>query len=100
LIVNNMFSEKAPLLPVSSSSEKPVSLQDFKGPDQPKHQDFVLVIHGGAGTMDRARSTPAQRRLYRSVLADALRVGHAVLERGGEAMDAVVEAVSVMESES
>jgi hypothetical protein len=58
-----VLSENAPLLPVSSSSssQKPASLQEPKGPDQPKHKDFVLVIHGDAGLMDRARSTSAKR---------------------------------------
>ncbi|KAG1812425.1 asparaginase [Suillus subaureus] len=41
--------------------------------------NYVLVIHGGAGTMIREGSTPEQRAT------------------GGEAMDAAVEAVSVME---
>ncbi|KAF9245061.1 nucleophile aminohydrolase [Melanogaster broomeanus] len=46
-------------------------------------QNFVLVIHGGAGTMNRDSSTPEQRAQYRT--------------NGGEAMDAAVAAVMVME---
>lgn len=33
---------------------------------------FVLVIHGGAGTMERQHSTPEQRAAYRQALAQAL----------------------------
>ena len=48
-----------------------------------------LVIHGGAGTIDRARLSAA--------LAIALAAGHAVLERGGSSVDAVIAAITVME---
>ncbi|KAG2113919.1 asparaginase [Suillus discolor] len=59
--------------------------------------NYVLVIHGGAGTMIRDGSTPEQRAKYRAVLSRALKAGYEVLKSGGEAMDAAVEAVSVME---
>ncbi|KAI0766851.1 asparaginase [Trametes elegans] len=78
-----MFShEKAPLLPQqrAQSGEK-----------------FRLVIHGGAGTMDKSRSTPELRAQYKAALARALQAGYAVLNAGGEAMDAAVAAVSSME---
>ncbi|KAI0829932.1 asparaginase [Trametes gibbosa] len=58
---------------------------------------YTLVIHGGAGTMDKARSTPELRAQYKAALARALLAGHAVLSSGGEAMDAAVAAVSSME---
>lgn len=58
---------------------------------------FVLVIHGGAGTMSRATSTPEREALYKSALKAALETGYAVLREGGEAMDAAVAAVSVLE---
>lgn len=61
--------------------------------------NYVLVIHGGAGTMIRDGSTPEQRAKYRAVLSRALKAGYEVLKSGGEAMDAAVEAVSVMEGE-
>ena len=77
-----MLSEKAALLPKSSS-------EDSK---------YRLVIHGGAGTMSRERSTPEQRALYHKTLREALRTGHAVLKEDGEALDAVVAAVTVLES--
>ena len=59
----------------------------------------VLVIHGGAGTMTREGSTPERREAYRAALKKALMKGHEVLQAGGEAMDAAVAAVGVMEGE-
>lgn len=58
---------------------------------------FVLVIHGGAGTMSKEKSTPKQRALYKTALSNALKAGHKVLKDGGEAMDAAVAAVASME---
>lgn len=58
---------------------------------------YTLVIHGGAGTMDKARSTPELRAQYKAALARALLAGYAVLSAGGEAMDAAVAAVSSLE---
>ena len=58
---------------------------------------FRLVIHGGAGTMNKARATPEIRAQYKAALSHALLAGYAVLNAGGEAMDAAVAAVSSME---
>ncbi|KAI4526824.1 N-terminal nucleophile aminohydrolase [Schizophyllum commune Loenen D] len=58
---------------------------------------YLLVVHGGAGTMTKAGSTPEQRAAYKSTLRRALQAGHEVLSAGGEAMDAVVASVSVLE---
>ncbi|KAG8688302.1 hypothetical protein FRC11_005679 [Ceratobasidium sp. 423] len=42
-------------------------------------------------------STPAQRELYKEALREALVAGNNVLQSGGQAMDAAVAAVTVME---
>lgn len=47
--------------------------------------------------MDRASSSPAKEAMYKNVLSAALRAGYAVLADGGEAMDAAVAAVTVLE---
>ncbi|KAM6502378.1 asparaginase [Amanita muscaria] len=60
-------------------------------------QRYVLVVHGGAGTILRERSTPEQQEAYRKALDKALIAGYEVLRANGEAMDAAVAAVRVME---
>ena len=57
----------------------------------------VLVIHGGAGTIERTRMTPESDAEYRAVLAEALNAGYRVLSKGGSSLDAVEAAVCVME---
>ncbi len=63
----------------------------------PKESRHVLVIHGGAGTILREKSSPDQQARYHAGLRAALQAGNVILSKGGEAMDAVVAAVSVME---
>jgi Asparaginase len=60
-------------------------------------QNYVLVIHGGAGTMSRQDSTPEKLTQFRDSLRQALYAGYDVLYAGGEAMDAAAAAVAVME---
>ena len=57
----------------------------------------ILAIHGGAGTIGRARMTARRERDYRAALAAALQAGYAVLAGGGTSLDAVVAAVIVLE---
>jgi beta-aspartyl-peptidase (threonine type) len=60
-------------------------------------QAFALALHGGAGTFDRERLTAEREHACREALAEALRSGHAVLDAGGGAVDAVAAAVACME---
>lgn len=57
----------------------------------------VLAIHGGAGTVSRARMTAQREREYRAALTEALIAGYAVLGGGGTSLNAVVAAVIVLE---
>lgn len=59
----------------------------------------VLAIHGGCGAIPRADLTPDADRAARAALERALRAGYAVLTAGGAALDAVAEAVAVMEDD-
>ncbi|MEH0672633.1 isoaspartyl peptidase/L-asparaginase [Vibrio owensii] len=58
---------------------------------------FSIAIHGGAGTILREQMSD---ELQQSILTDleaAAKAGHQILEKGGEALDAVVAAVKVLE---
>ncbi len=58
---------------------------------------WSLAIHGGAGIIERASLTPEKEAAYRTGLAEALRAGGAVLDRGGTATDAAATAVRILE---
>lgn len=58
---------------------------------------FTIVIHGGAGTILRKDMTPELEQAYLKGLGDALARGHAILESGGSAVDAVKAATIALE---
>lgn len=58
---------------------------------------YVLVIHGGAGTILKSQMTPEREKAYTDALNTALEKGKAILEKGGSALDAVEAAVRYME---
>src|ERR1700761_902123 len=80
-----------------SGVEKQTLLPKERNSKGSKH---VLVIQGGAGAILREKSSPEQQARYHAGLRAALQAGNAILSTGGEAMDAVVAAVSVMEGKS
>ncbi|NNN57966.1 isoaspartyl peptidase/L-asparaginase [Vibrio sp. 1-2 (7-a)] len=58
---------------------------------------FSIAIHGGAGTILRVQMS---NELQQSILADleaSVKAGYQILEKGGDALDAVVAAVKVLE---
>ena len=60
----------------------------------PRKQKPVIVVHGGAGTWQPERSQPGILGVKRATVE-----GFEILKKGGTALDAVMEAVSVMEDD-
>ncbi|SEL70465.1 beta-aspartyl-peptidase (threonine type) [Sphingomonas palmae] len=61
--------------------------------------NWTLVIHGGAGIINRGVLTPEQDAGARAALTRALEAGSAVLASDGAAIDAVEAAVRVLEDD-
>ncbi len=61
---------------------------------QPK---YVLVIHGGAGTILKENMTPEKEEQYLTKLEEALLVGAEVLKLGGSSIDAVTKTIILLE---
>ena len=59
--------------------------------------DLSIVIHGGAGTMDREKMSVEKEIEYKMVLEEALNKGYEILENNGTSEKAVIEAIKVME---
>jgi beta-aspartyl-peptidase (threonine type) len=59
--------------------------------------DFVLVIHGGAGTATKESYSRERTRQYQEKLSEALEEGRRILENGGSSLDAVEAAIRIME---
>ena len=56
-----------------------------------------IAIHGGAGTIDRSKMSAEKETAYTLALQSALDTGYAVLDSGGESLDAVQVAVMSLE---
>lgn len=58
---------------------------------------YVMIIHGGAGTLSRESMSPALEKAYRDTLTLALRRGYEILARGGSSLDAVEATIRLLE---
>jgi beta-aspartyl-peptidase (threonine type) len=57
----------------------------------------ILAIHGGAGTITRTAMSADKEAAYQQALHDILAAGQRILMDGGSALDAVTEAVRLLE---
>jgi len=57
----------------------------------------AIAIHGGAGTIRRENLTDEREQAIRAALEHSLRQGHARLEAGEPALEAVIAAIMVLE---
>ncbi|MGB3606713.1 MAG: isoaspartyl peptidase/L-asparaginase [Psychroserpens sp.] len=58
---------------------------------------FSIAIHGGAGTLVKGIMTPDLEAKYRADLKNTIDQGYAILEKGGTAIEAVEQAVKILE---
>ena len=65
----------------------------------PQKPEWTLVIHGGAGIIEKGRVTPEQEKGIAAGLKAALDAGSKVLAGGGSSLDAVQAAVQVLEDD-
>ncbi len=73
--------------------------QQFGRMSSAKQNKIGLVVHGGAGTMERGKMTAEREREYRAGIENALRAGWTILQHGGSALDATETAVRVLEDD-
>lgn len=60
-------------------------------------QKLTMVIHGGAGTINKDDMSAEMEKEYLKGLQEALDIGYAVLNEGGSALNAVKAAIVVLE---
>ncbi|MDP3385057.1 MAG: isoaspartyl peptidase/L-asparaginase [Phenylobacterium sp.] len=63
---------------------------------QPK---WAIVVHGGAGVIERADLTPEQEAAYRAAMTKVTQAGGDVLAKGGSALDAIEAAIHLLEDD-
>src|SRR5438067_11370269 len=94
-----LFSAGAP--PLANEQQTSPKASNEAPIDQRKMQNekLGLVIHGGAGTIERSKMTPQKEHEYRAGLERALRAGYEILKRGRSSLDATESAVRVLEDD-
>ncbi len=66
---------------------------------QPQTHRWAIVVHGGAGDIERAKLGPEGDKAYRASLANVVEAGAQVLDRGGSSLDAVEAAIRILEDD-
>ena len=61
---------------------------------------YIMVIHGGAGTILQKNMTPEKEAAYRASLQKALETGYAALHSGRSSLDAVEATIKTLEDDS
>jgi beta-aspartyl-peptidase (threonine type) len=68
-------------------------------PQRPASAHWAIVLHGGAGVIERASMDPGTEAAYRASLTRAIEAGAQVLDRGGSSLDAVETAIRILEDD-
>ena len=69
------------------------------GAQQTSSHRWAIVLHGGAGVIQRASMNPQLEADYRASLKLAIEAGAHVLDRGGSSLDAVEAAIRILEDD-
>ena len=64
-----------------------------------KAHTWSIVVHGGAGVIERKTMDAKTEAAYRAAMAEALHRGAAVLDRGGSSLDAVEASIRFLEDD-
>lgn len=60
---------------------------------------WAIVLHGGAGVIERATMSAETEKAYRTSITRATEAGAKVLEKGGSALDAVEASIKIVEDD-
>lgn len=95
-----LFAMSAITQPATAAATAPATTPDVSAASATRSDaPWTIVVHGGAGTIERARITPEQDQAIRAGLAAALARGQAILSAGGSALDAVEAVVQLLEDD-
>ena len=64
-----------------------------------QQKKYVMVIHGGAGTILKKNMTPEREAAYIAVLTQAIQAGYAKIKDGKTSLDAVEATIHILEND-
>jgi len=59
---------------------------------------YAIVLHGGAGSITPKNFSKERQKVYQLKLEEALNSGYAILEKGGNSLEAVQKTISILEN--
>ncbi len=65
----------------------------------PQAHHWALVLHGGAGVIERPTMDPKMEAAYRASITNAANAAEKVLDSGGSSVDAVEAAIQILEDD-
>jgi beta-aspartyl-peptidase (threonine type) len=99
LVVALLTTTAANLAQSQESGAKDAAARGANEIMQTNQKKFGLVIHGGAGTIERGKMSAGREQEYRAGLDHALGAGYEILKGGGSSLDATEAAVRVLEDD-
>ena len=78
-----------------ADTQSPSDLQE-----QQERPAYAIVIHGGAGSMRKDRTSPEREKRYMDAVNAALDIGENILKDGGSSLDAVEQVIMHLENDS
>jgi len=85
------------LLVMPLFAQKGQSFPGVKQLQSPQNPPLGIIIHGGAGVIERGSLTPEKEAAYKAKLEEALLAGWKVLKDGGTSLDAVQSVIMILE---
>jgi len=70
----------------------------FMPAQQPAHH-WAIVVHGGAGVIERGSMDPKTEAAYRASMTQAIQAGAAILDKGGSSLDAIEATIRILEDD-
>ena len=65
----------------------------------PAEHKWAIVLHGGAGVIERSSMKPETDAAYRAALKRSIETAAVILDRGGSSIDAIEAAIRLMEDD-
>jgi L-asparaginase / beta-aspartyl-peptidase len=72
------------------------AMPQTSSPPAAQHK-WAIVVHGGAGVIERKNMPPATEAEYRAAMKTAIETGAAVLDKGGSSLDAIQATIQYLE---
>ena len=66
---------------------------------EPPARHWAIVLHGGAGVIERASMKPEAEAAYRASLTQATQAAAKILDSGGSSVDAIEAAIQILEDD-